>query len=226
MEVLSGSDEGRQKCECDATQRARRKPSLIVSSRAWESGSSLSTLPSTRLPAILRKPLRNKSRQAGDLKLDLEMRYGTRVTANDVLWSCLCRHAAWLGTVGELVVIRPTSVHVACRMGETWHDSVTQCCSAFLIAQCTRVKPSGAGPGLASPRDPTNTCSLLKTGWIVLALSGGGRQSVEGAPWAPRVHEKRGRPRMQKDLLIEVTTVLIVADEEPAVYPSQGVHQN
>ena len=114
-----------------------------------------------------------------------------------------------------------TIVHVTCRIEETWYDSVTQVCSAFLILtigmrrglRCRRVKPSGDEPsGLEQMRNPTNSC------WIVFALPGDWRRktnvfarycSLLREFWAPS-HEMRGRPPTQPDLLVDVTTVPLV----------------
>ena len=70
--------------------------------------------------------------------------------------------------------------------------------------------------------------------WIALALSGDWwrktkcdrtlLQPLAEVPWATRVHEARGRPRKQPDLLLEVTTPL-VGDESPLVDPIQCVPQ-
>ena len=127
--------------------------------------------------------------QARVFKPELEMR-GMRVTANDVLWTWLCRHAARLTRCGRRAGghSRPTSLHLAYRIGETWHDALKQCCSALLIltidilrriVRCTRVKPSGAEPsGLANLRNRTISCSSRKMVWIVLALSRGWRRKT------------------------------------------------
>ena len=139
------------------------------------------------------------------------MRYGTRVTANDVLWTWLFRHAAWLRTRHGRRAGGQSPYECAFGMPyrETWHESVKRSHTASLILTVGILQK--ISHGRLAERSPCG-CAIL--------------QSVAGVPWAPRVHDVRGRPRKQPDLPIEVTTLPLGADEVPAVDPSQGVPQN